>query len=71
MKKIIVLLGCSLFAFAGSAYAGGAGGCHYKLDGTQASTPLVESETPTDPKLLALLKEQKAAENEVPEPLYN
>ena len=68
MKKIIVLLGCSLFVFAGTASAAG---CHHGGDGVQAATPLVESETPTDPKLLALLQEQEAAVKDVPAPLHN
>ncbi|MEE9335856.1 MAG: hypothetical protein V3U65_17325 [Granulosicoccaceae bacterium] len=68
MKKIIALLGCSLFAFAGTASAAG---CHYGGDSMQAASPLVESETPTDPKLLALLKEQKAAVKDVPAPVHN
>ena len=57
MKKIIVLLGCSLFAFAGTAATAG---CQYDADGNHAASPIVEGETPNDPKLLALLKKQEA-----------
>jgi len=70
MKKIIVLLGCSLFAVAGTASAAG---CHYGEPSMQAANPLEASETPTDPKLLALL-EKKEAEDQAKEvlvPLHN
>lgn len=64
MKKIITLLGCSLFLVAGTAAAG----CQYGPDGKHAASPLIDSqiasqiegETPADPKLLALLKKQEA-----------
>jgi len=63
MKKIIVLLGSTLFAgmlaLSGTAYAAG---CHYDSEGKHASAPLVEGELPTDPELLAKIKEQEAAD---------
>jgi len=69
MKKIIVLLGLSLFAFAGTASAG----CQYGPDGTHAASPLVEGDTPTDPKLLALLKKKEAESQarDAAQPVYN
>ena len=70
MKKIIVLLGCSLFAFAGTAATAG---CQYDADGNHAASPIVEGETPTDPKLLALLKNDEAEDQakEVLQPIQN
>jgi|GEM_PF-5834942 len=68
MKKIIVLLGCSLFAFGGTAYAAG---CHYDSEGKHVSSPLVEGESELDPELLAKLKQQEAEAKEALQPVYN
>ncbi len=70
MKKIIVLLGFSFFAFAGTASAAG---CHYDLAKSQDAVPLAKSENPTDPKLLALLKKKEAESQaqDAAQPIFN
>ncbi len=69
MKKIIVLLAGSIVAFGGSAYAAG---CHYeKSDDYAKASPIVDAEGVTDPKLLALLKNQKDEAKEALRPTFN
>jgi len=63
MKRTIVIAAGALALMAGSAYAGGEGGCIYGHGSAQVAEgdldELVIDET--DPKLLALLKEQEEA----------
>ena len=60
MKRMIVIAAGALALIAGSAHAGGAGGCAYgQHDAKVAGGELEQIADETDPKLLALLKKQE------------
>lgn len=69
MKKIIVLLASSVVLFAGAAYAGE--GCLYGKSNEFAKIDPAAEQEITDPKLLAMLKEQADDAKEVLQPVHN
>ncbi len=68
MKKIIVLLASSVVFFASAAFAEG---CHYGKKHDFAKADQAAEQEITDPKLLALLKEQSEEAKDVLKPIHN
>lgn len=65
MKRLIVTVVGTVALLAGTAYAGGAGGCIYgdhAFSGADEQSPVLAAAEATDPKLLAKLQELENTE---------